>query len=142
MQIDTDAITKQEKSLQFTSFNNDTALQIGLSLIERARAERKAITIDIMKSGQQLFHYAFAGTSPDNEQWIARKNAIVGMYFRSSLFIALSQPEHALHGGAFPIIIRGTGIVGTITVSGLTQEEDHEMAAWSISKYLEDNAKA
>ncbi len=63
----------QEKELQFNSFSNSDALNIGLKLIEKARQEKKCITIDITRSGQQLFHYAFEGTSSDNDQWIIRK---------------------------------------------------------------------
>lgn len=34
----------------------------------------------------------------------------------------VSEQEYAAHGGAFPLIIKDVGVVGTITVSGLAQE--------------------
>jgi uncharacterized protein (UPF0303 family) len=39
----------------------------------------------------------------------------------------LEERDYAAHGGCFPLILRGTGCVGTIAVSGLPQREDHEL---------------
>ncbi len=38
------------------------------------------------------------------------------------------EEEYAFHGGSFPIIVKGTGLVGTLTISGLAQELDHALA--------------
>jgi uncharacterized protein (UPF0303 family) len=48
----------------------------------------------------------------------------------------IPSSEFAAHGGAFPLIIRGVGVVGTITVSGLPQEEDHELVVTTLRKFL------
>ncbi len=142
---------QQEEELQFSEFTGETALKIGLSLIEKARNENRVIAIDITKSGHQLFHYAFDGTSPDNDQWIIRKNRVVNWFHKSSIHVRtillkagktleeqfyLSQFDYSPHGGAFPIIIKNVGVVGTITVSGLPQEEDHKMVVNAIREYL------
>ena len=42
----------------------------------------------------------------------------------------------APHGGCFPIHIIGTGIVGTVTVSGIPQREDHNFVAECLSQFL------
>jgi uncharacterized protein (UPF0303 family) len=34
----------------------------------------------------------------------------------------VSEKDYATHGGAFPLIIKDVGVVGTVTVSGLAQQ--------------------
>jgi uncharacterized protein (UPF0303 family) len=48
----------------------------------------------------------------------------------------VSESEYAPHGGCFPIILKDTGIIGTVTVSGLPQEEDHKLVVQAIRAYL------
>jgi uncharacterized protein (UPF0303 family) len=49
----------------------------------------------------------------------------------------LNETEFAPHGGAFPLMIKGVGIVGTITVSGLPQKEDHDFVVGVLRKYFD-----
>ncbi|MCX7709517.1 MAG: heme-degrading domain-containing protein [Clostridia bacterium] len=143
---------QQERELQFTEFTSVTALKIGLSLIEKARKGNKIITIDITRNGHQLFHYSFDGTSPDNDQWVIRKSRVANRFNKSSLHVGtlllkagktieekylVSSMEYAPHGGSFPIFVRSVGVVGTITVSGLPQKEDHDMVVAAIKEYLQ-----
>lgn len=144
-------LSKQEELLQFAELTNETAFEVGMRLVEAARRERKPITIDICRNGQQLFHCALAGTSIDNDEWIKRKNRVVNRFGHSSFYMgrqyaskgttiaesALLDPtEYAAHGGAFPAIVKGVGVVGTITVSGLPQQEDHEFVVQTLAEYL------
>ena len=143
---------KQEAELQFSEFTSETALKIGLNLVDKAKMGIKKITIDITRNGHQLFHYSFDGTSPDNDQWVIRKNRVVNRFNKSSFLVGasllnmgktleekwnISSSDYAPHGGAFPIIIKNVGVIGTITVSGLTQEEDHNMVVSVIRESLE-----
>lgn len=144
-------VEEQEQMLLFDSFDSEAALEIGMLLVEHARAEKLAITVDVTKGGQVLFRHAMAGTSPDNDEWVRRKNATVYRFHRSSYGFGLrlkstgmtleqfgaSETDYSLFGGAFPVKVRGVGIVGTVTVSGLTQEEDHALAVQAIREYLE-----
>ena len=144
-------IEAQETELQFDKFTNEDALSLGLLMVEEAKKQGKPVAIDIAKNNQVLFHYAFAGTTPDNDGWIAGKKKTVGRFLKSSFYIALklleanktmeekyrlSSLEYMPAGGAFPMIIRDTGVVGTITVSNLPQEDDHAFVAACIRMYL------
>jgi uncharacterized protein (UPF0303 family) len=144
-------LLQQEQELQFTNFNETTAWQIGAQLVERARSEGLAVTIDITRGSHQLFHASLSGTSPDNDEWIKRKTRLVYRFGHSSFYIGqllkskgkrleeaylISENDYAPHGGCFPVIIRDTGMIGTITVSGLSQEDDHKLVVGAIREYL------
>lgn len=144
-------LAQQELDLQFTTFTNEDAAQLGMMLYARAKEEKLPIAIDITRSGQQLFHIALPGTSPDQDQWLIRKARIVNRFNMSSYRMGtylkscnasletkynLSTLDYAPHGGAFPIIIKNAGVVGTIAVSGLPQAEDHALVVSTISEFL------
>ena len=48
----------------------------------------------------------------------------------------LDPSDYAAHGGAFPVLVRGTGCVGTVAVSGLPQMEDHQFVVTTIEAFL------
>ena len=144
-------LLQQEEEIQFISFNNDMAFAVGTALLDAAKDKGKAVTIDIARNGQQLFHFAMQGTPLDNDVWIKRKNNVVNRFGHSSFYMSIflkskgqtieekyliSSSEYAAHGGVFPLTIQGVGVVGTITVSGLPQEEDHELVVTTLRKFL------
>ena len=144
-------LLQEEQELQFTRFNEVTAWQIGSQMVERAMRENLPITINITRGEQQLFHFSMPGTSADNDEWVKRKVRLVNRFGHSSFYMGqalkhkgktieqsylISESEFAAHGGCFPIIVKDTGMVGTITVSGLPQEEDHKFVVESIRAFL------
>jgi uncharacterized protein (UPF0303 family) len=144
-------LLKQEQELQFPSFDEDTAWKIGSHLWQRAKDENLPITIDITRGSQQIFHASRPGTSADNDEWVKRKVRLVYRFGHSSYYMGqllksmgktieeaflIPEGDYAPHGGCFPILIKGTGMVGTITVSGLVQEEDHRIVVETIKSYL------
>ena len=76
-------LAQQEESLQFDRFDNDTALAVGLWIVEEVRRRGKAVTVDITRNGQVLFHHAMTGATPDQADWIRRKNNTVRRFCRS-----------------------------------------------------------
>jgi uncharacterized protein (UPF0303 family) len=141
----------EEQELQFTSFNEDVAWKLGRQMAEQCTKDGLPVTIDIMFGARQLFHVSLRGAAVDNDEWVKRKVRLVYRFGHSSFYIGqslkskgksieeaylLPESEYAPHGGCFPVIVKETGIVGTITVSGLPQEEDHKLVVQSIRKYL------
>ncbi len=144
-------LLQEEQELQFTKFNEDVAWKLGCQLVELARTRNLPVTVDITRGTHQLFHAALRGTSPDNDEWVKRKVRLVYRFGHSSFYMgqllkskgksmeqsySISESEYAPHGGCFPVILKDTGIVGTITVSGLPQEEDHKLVVEAIRNYL------
>jgi uncharacterized protein (UPF0303 family) len=145
-------LKKEEETLQFTQFTNETAYRLGNKLVTGAIEKQLSMTVDICRGDQQLFHYALPGTSQDNDEWIKRKNRVVNRFLHSSYYMAihynilnttiqeksfLDPSEYAAFGGAFPIIIQNVGVVGTITVSGLPHKQDHDFVVEVIKEFLE-----
>jgi uncharacterized protein (UPF0303 family) len=137
-----ESLLKEERELQFAHFTNDDAWTLGTRLVDAARALDAGVTVDIRRGDQQLFHFALDGTAVDNDAWIERKVRVVRRFGHSSFYVGtslrlagrtmteqflLDETEYAAHGGAFPIIVRGVGPVGVVTVSGLPQEQDHRL---------------
>jgi uncharacterized protein (UPF0303 family) len=144
-------LLQEEQELQFTSFNEETAWKLGSQMVERSAKDGLPIAIDITLGTRQLFHASLRGAVTDNDEWVKRKVRLVYRFGHSSFYVGqelksrgksigeaylLSESEYAPHGGCFPVIVKGTGMVGTVTVSGLPQEEDHKLVVQSIRKYL------
>src|SRR5215212_9339822 len=148
---DLDRIATQEQRLQFDRFDAGIAWTVGLRLKEAAEAHGFAVAIDVQLHGQPLFFYAMPGTTPDNVDWIRRKRNVVLRFQRSSYAvglqlqqrgttleqsIAVDACDYAPHGGCFPLKLIGTGCIGTITVSGLPQRQDHELIVEVLAELL------
>src|SRR4051812_42816744 len=132
-------LAAEEEELQFTSFTNDDAWELGTALVEFARREGAPVAIDISRNHHRLFHVALAGATPDNDSWIERKTRVVNRFGHSSLYMrqfaaergttfeeqfGLDPAQYAAHGGAVPVVVRGVGPVGVVVVSGLPQLDD------------------
>lgn len=146
-----ETLTRQEQELQFTAFTSDIALALGLKVIEIVRQRGKAVTVNITVNGKVLFHHAMQGAAADQADWIRRKNNVVERFGRSSFFVGIDHKhrgvafdeikylppqDYAAHGGAFPILIKNVGLIGTVTVSGLRQADDHAIAVEAMRAVL------
>lgn len=145
-------LLSQEEEFQFDVFKNEDALQLGLLIVKIAKEEiKRGIAVHIETDEQPLFTHYMEGTSADNLYWINAKKHVVKKYGNSSFYIGLkykeegttfhqatglSPEEYQAEGGAFPIILRGQGRIGTLIVSGLSGEEDHVLAVEGIKRYL------
>lgn len=146
------AIAEQERRLVFPHFDANSAWALGQLLHDVATARDHAVVIDIRRFQLPLFFCARPGTTPDNSEWVRRKNNVVARFLRSSYAVGLHlQQQHsslqekqglaladfAPHGGAFPLTVAGAGVVGSITVSGLPQRQDHELVVEALCRHLE-----
>jgi uncharacterized protein (UPF0303 family) len=144
-------IEAQEKLLTFSRFRHEDAWTLGSILVGFGRERGLTITIDITRGEQQLFHAALAGTTANNDDWVARKTRTVRKYGVSSFLVGLRHRSsgtpfetlpwaentlYAAHGGSFPINVADSGAIGTVTVSGLSQAEDHALVVEAIEQFL------
>lgn len=144
-------VESEERELVLDTFDNEDALDLGLALVEKARARKLPIAIDVERCGQRVFHAAMPGSAPDNAHWIERKKRLVNRTFRSSYSTGLrlrveqktlaekmylDEKEYAPHGGCVPVLVGRVGFVGTVTVSGLPQREDHELVVETLREHI------
>jgi uncharacterized protein (UPF0303 family) len=145
-------IADQERILVFPRFDESTAWELGCALRDAALAHDVAVTIDIRRGDQILFFHAMPGTNPSNADWARRKRNVVELLHRSSYAVGLEYTskqgsieaslgvptrDYATHGGCFPIRVAGCGPIGTVTVSGLPQREDHELVVEVLARMLD-----
>lgn len=151
LESDIERLIQQEKRLRFKSFNEADAWALGSKMRAVAEARELPLVMDIRFPNRPLFYAALPGTDGDNPEWVRRKSNTVMRYQKSSYrfgrelqFRGMSLgPErganpmdYATAGGGFPIHIEGTGVVGSVTVSGVPQREDHNFVYEMICDFL------
>jgi endoglucanase len=154
--VELSTLARQEQLLQFDSFTNDTALALGVKVVELARAANKKVAINITRDGLMLFYYGMEGMTADHANWIRRKSNLVNRTGHSSFYThnevknsggdfealpGLDMRDYAAHGGSFPLILKGVGRIGTITVTGLPGPEDHAMVVAALKACLKVDAE-
>jgi len=142
-------VKKQEQDLVLSEFNEDVAFALGSAIRERALAEGLSLVVDIRSWDRQMFFAATAGTSADNAEWVRRKINTVRRFQRPSYRMVLERGEgpfspqsgadpadYVIAGGGFPIRVKGAGIVGCLTISGLPGRSDHGVAVAALCDHL------
>lgn len=143
-------LQRQEEELVLDSFDHTDAWTLGSGMVELAQTAGHPVGIDIRRPGLILFRGALPGITADQESWIARKAALVLRMESSSALVAarLSAAgvdaaaigwlgaDYAITGGSFPVRVRGAGVVAAVTVSGLSSEQDHDLAVAGLRRHL------
>ncbi|WP_029253823.1 heme-degrading domain-containing protein [Paraoerskovia marina] len=150
-------VEQQEWDLVLTSFTHDDAWNLGCLVVEIARDRGLPIVVDVRRGRQQMFHAALPGSTPDNDSWVERKVRVVERFGASSYLLGLRArlrgqsfseqhqlpfQEYAAAGGAFPVRVDGVDIVGVLSVSGLTQQDDHALVVEALTRFRAMSADA
>ncbi|MGO4250429.1 heme-degrading domain-containing protein [Paenarthrobacter sp. RAF54_2] len=142
-------LRQQEEELVFASFDHHDAWRLGSLIANHAIASGYGVAIDIRRHNLVLFRCVLPGATADQEEWIRRKSASVLRFEHSTALLTeqfserdplrggwLAPEDYTLAGGSFPIRVRGAGVVGAVTVAGLSSDEDHELVVDGIRNYL------
>lgn len=148
---DLERLELQERELVLPRLDGGMAWELGVTMRALAAERGLAVAIDVRKFGQPLFYAAMEGTTPDNVEWVRRKNNTVQRFFRSSYAMGLKEKlkdesiyatqglelaDFCTHGGGFPLRVKGAGVVGSATVSGLPMRADHELVVEALCSVL------
>lgn len=138
-------LTALENELIFPSFSRADAAALGAMLDEEGRMCGCPIAIEITINGLVVFRYFQDGCPPDSTNWLARKRRVIDEQGMGSLRFGMMLEEngetledhkidsmnYAPGGGGMPITLAGTGIIGSVCVSGCP---DHLMDQTIVSK--------
>lgn len=130
------------RKIEIDGFSNKLALEMGLKIIELAKSRNQQIAVEICRLNHSVFLYIDDGLPVDKHNWLRRKANVVKQFGESSLGVkkdfkesnmtlekpfGLNETEFIVRGGSIPIFVKNAGMVATITVSGLPDEEDHKI---------------
>ena len=143
LENDIERLVLQEERLRLPRFDKATAWQLGCLLKTEAETRHLPLVIEIWLGSEMVFLHAMDGSTPLNADWARRKRNTVNLMQRSSYAmgranlikdqtlessLGLLTRDYADHGGGFPIRVAGVGgCVGTVTVSGAPQRDDHNL---------------
>lgn len=130
------------------AFDYATANRVGLALCALATERGLPVGIEVFHGTSQVFLALMPGSKPDNIEWLRRKRSLAMRFHQSSLSMRLEceakgvdfNARHGLpksdfvaSGGAVPIALRGAGVIGCATVSGLPDTEDDALVRAALA---------
>lgn len=130
------------RKIELDSFSNRIALDMGLQIIDLAKSRNQHIAVEICRLNHTVFIYFDDNLPADKHNWLRRKANVAKQFEESSLSVkndlkegnmtldktfGLDEKDFLANGGSIPIFIKSAGMIATITVSGLHDEEDHKI---------------
>lgn len=143
-------LIRQEEALRFDSVSINQLVYIGNQIVSAIKAKGAFAYVLIRVNGLEVFSQAIKGASGNNRKWAERKANTAELNQKSSMRVAienrkknrglaeigLSAADYALEGGAFPILLKSGLGIGSIAVSGMPSEEDHQTICSVLSAVL------
>ena len=139
------------REITLDRFNNSIALEMGLRIINLAKANEHSIAVSIDRLNHTVFRYISDGLSEDKHDWLRRKANVVKRFEESSLSVkedllrgnmslsttfGLSERDYVAKGGSIPLKIKDAGLIAVVTVSGLSDVEDHDLIVSALSQHI------
>ena len=147
-----DIVHEQQKILQVDGFTREDALNLGNLIIANGKKLfPKPISCRIDLREVTVFFHIMDGASIENENWMRKKLNVCRVTGESSFVnhLLIEGPDHyegfewaletgsyATRGGCVPIKDTKGETYGWVMVSGLAQEEDHQLNVQSMAEYL------
>jgi uncharacterized protein (UPF0303 family) len=128
-------LLQDEIDCTMDAFSRDMAWSLGMRIRELLLERRSSAAVEVVHCGVVAFYSSLTGATVDLEHWIRRKRNVVNRFGHSSLWVKVSaqtfperfrlpDSDHAAVGGSFPILVAGTGQVGTVSISGMGPDVD------------------
>lgn len=139
------------KAIHLKEFNNQIALDMGLKVIEEARNSGKQVAVSVDRLNHNIFKFVSESLPADKHDWLRRKANVAIRFEESTLSVksdlanagmslnetfGLSSKDYVAKGGGIPIKVLNAGLVAVITVSGLSDVEDHDLIVSALREYI------
>jgi Uncharacterized conserved protein len=139
------------RAIQLEEFSNEIALDMGLKVIEEARSSGKKVAVSVDRLNHNVFKFFSEGLPADKHDWLRRKANVAIRFEESSLAVktdlerggmslkntfGLESNDYIAKGGSIPIKVNNSGLVAVITVSGLSDVEDHNLIVTALKGYI------
>ncbi|HAT3991282.1 TPA: hypothetical protein I9Y78_003300 [Elizabethkingia anophelis] len=130
------------RRIELDSFSNRIAFDMGVKIIDLAKSRNQHIAVEVCRLNHTIFLYVDDTLPVDKHNWLRRKANIARQFEESSLSVkndlkegnmslektfGLDERDFLAKGGAIPIFVKNGGMIAIITVSGLHDEEDHNI---------------
>lgn len=151
MSITNESLLALEQELTFSSFSRADAFRLGELINEESANYPAPIATEIVINGLVVYRYFQDGALPDSELWLERKrNAVELMHMGSLRFGCwleengetlesrkLNADDFAPGGGGMPILLKGTGVIGSVCVSGEPDHlDDHSIVTAAMKRLI------
>ncbi|MFM8351095.1 MAG: heme-binding protein, partial [Actinomycetales bacterium] len=83
-------------SLQLAAFSLSDALRLGQAVTDIAIVDELPISIEVRHGARVAYRAALAGSTADNDAWLARKAAVVMRYELPTLAVRVRYEERGL----------------------------------------------
>ncbi|MNJ43668.1 hypothetical protein D3C77_386850 [compost metagenome] len=143
---------KHEAQYRFDEITQQDICQLGEYLREISLKLDRPVAIEAALGNFVVFRFYPEGRGIHEETWIAAKRNTVMAFGLSSKhvmlkmlnkgltlshsFTALDPGKFALSGGGFPLKLKNGLLVGSICVSGLSDDEDHMILIQALDRYF------
>lgn len=130
------------RKIELDVFDNRTGLEMGLAIVNLAKERNQQIAVQIDRLNHTVFLYVDNNLTADKSNWLRRKANVAKRFEESSLGVkldlanenmalegtfALENSDYLAKGGSIPIFIKNAGMIAIVTVSGLSDQEDHDL---------------
>lgn len=147
-------LNREEEELCLPKFSKDDACRLGNILCDIAKTKQKPLAIEVYHNDLMVFRFFPSGTTRDNVMWLKRKYNSVALQEMSSMrFKALmatygfnsleewgmlDHTQYVLGGGGYPVVVKGSGMVGVACASGYLDTEDHDVLVEALRRLKEE----
>ncbi|MGB0999132.1 MAG: heme-binding protein [Flavobacteriales bacterium] len=130
------------KRIELECFTNRIGLEMGLAIATLAKERNQHIAVSVERLNHSIFLFVDDELPADKHLWLSRKANLVKHFEESSLSVkhdlinnnmtlsetfALDEKVYLAKGGSIPVFVKHAGMIAIVTVSGLHDEEDHNL---------------